>query len=261
VVNVVNYLPGAEPLFIDGNTTGCLILHGAGGGSAWDQKEFSDILHKKTGMSIWLPSLTGFGTRPEDLNGVTLEDWLSDAYSGLDRLLETCRQVFIVGHSMGGVLTLLTASERSEVSGVVTWAAPYAVQNRLLPLLPIISKIPLLKRAIPERHESLAPKWLREKGWVGYEWIPTSIGLIAHEALKRLRMALSNVTCPAFIIQGTADNGVSKDSAQRIFDGLGSERKEMYMVEGAPHAIMSDDQYKDDLFDRTIEFMQETATV
>jgi len=254
---MIDYLLGAEPLFIDGNASGCLILHGAGGGSAWDQKEFSDILHKQTGMTVWLPSLTGFGTQPEDLLEVTLEDWLSDAHSGLDRLLETCQQVFIVGHSMGGVLALLTASERSEVSGVVTWATPYAVKSRLLSLLPAINKIPLLRRAIPERHESLAPKWIRNQGWVGYEWIPTSIGLIAHEALKRLRKALSNVTCPAFIIQGTADDGVSRDSAKRIIDGLASDRKDMYIVEGAPHAIMSNDKYKDDLFARTIEFLQD----
>ncbi len=254
---MTDYLPGAEPLFIEGNTSGCLILHGAGGGSAWDQKEFSDILHKQTGMTVWLPSLTGFGTKPEDLLEVTLDDWLSDAYSGLDRLLETCQQVFIVGHSMGGVLALLVASERSEVNGVVTWAAPYAVKNRLLPLLPSINKIPLIRRAIPERHGSLAPKWLLEAGWVGYEWIPTSIGLIANDALKRLKKALTNVTCPVFIVQGTADDGVSGDSAKRIFEGLTSERKDMYMVEGAPHAIMSSDRYKDNLFTRTIEFLQD----
>jgi carboxylesterase len=254
---MTDYLPGAEPLFIDGSTTGCLLLHGAGGGSAWDQKEFASILHERTGMTIWLPSITGFGTKPEDLLDVTLDDWLADAHSGIDRLLEICERVFIVGHSAGGVLALITASDRNEINGLVTWAAPYSVQSRLLPLLPVINKVPLLKRAIPERHESLAPQWIREKGWVGYEWIPTSIGLIMHDALKRLKMSLKSVTCPALIIQGTVDNGVSRDSAQRIFENLGSEKKEMHMVEGAPHAIMSDDRYKDDLFARTIEFLND----
>ncbi len=251
-----DYIPGAEPLFIEGNTRGCLLLHGGGGGSAWDLKEFANILHEKTGMTVWLPSITGFGTKPEDLFDVTLDNWLADAHSGLNRLLLTCQQVFIVGHSAGGVLALLTASERNEVNGLVTWAAPYNIQSRLFGLLPTISRIPLLRRSIPERHESPAPSWLREKGWVGYEWIPTSIGLIMHDALKQLKRALKEVTCPALITQGTADSGVSKDSAQRIFDGLASERKEMYMVEGAPHPIMTDDRFKDDLFARTIEFLE-----
>ncbi len=253
---MTDYLPGAEPLFINGNTRGCLILHGAGGGCAWDQKEFSTILHERTGMTVWLPSLTGFGTKPEDLIGVTLEDWLADAHCGLDRLLETCKQVFIVGHSAGGVLALLTASERSEVRGIVTWAAAYGVQSRLLPLLPVLSKIPLLKRTIPERHESPAPKWLRDKGWVGYDWIPTRIGLAMLEAMKRLRKSLGCVTCPLLVIQGTEDGSVTKDSALRIFNGVSSDRKEMKMIEGAPHPIMTDDKYKDDLFNLTIDFLQ-----
>ena len=77
-----------------------------------------------------------------------------------------------------------------------------------------------------------------------------------HEALKRLKDALSSVTCPVLVIQGTADGSVSHDSAQRIFDGLASERKEIYMVEGAPHPIMTDERFKDDLFARTMEFLQ-----
>jgi carboxylesterase len=252
---VTDYLPGAEPLFITGGTTGCLLLHGGGGGTAWDLKEFANILHERTGMTVWLPSLSGFGTRPEDLYDITLEDWLADAHSGLGRLLESCTQTFIVGHSAGGVLTLLTASERKEVDGIVTWAAPYDIQNRLFSLLPIVSKIPLLRRAIPERHESPAPSWLREKGWVGYDWIPTNLGYIMHDALSRLKVALKDVVCPALIIQGTADGDISKDSAQKIFDGIASEKKEMYMIEGAPHPIMTDDRYKEDLFTHTIDFL------
>ena len=252
---MTDYLPGAEPLFIDGNIIGCLILHGGGGGSAWDQKEFASILHEQTGMTVWLPSLTGFGTKPEDLLGVTLDDWLSDAYSGLDRLLETCQKVFIVGHSAGGVLALLTASERDEVRGVVTWAAPYGIQHRLFPLLPVINRIPLLRRAVPEKHESPAPSWLRDRGWVGYDWIPTNVALVMHDALKRMKRSLSKVTCPVLIIQGTDDNSVSKDSAQRIYEHIVSEKKEMHMIEGAPHPIMTDEQFKDDLFARTIEFL------
>ena len=131
------------------------------------------------------------------------------------------------------------------------------MKSKLFLLLPGLSRVPLLRKAIPERHDSLAPKWIREKGWVGYEWIPTNIGLIMHEGLKRLKSSLGNVTCPALIIQGTRDDGVSPDSAQKIFENLGSERKEVYMYEGAPHAIMSHERYKDDLFARTIGFLND----
>jgi carboxylesterase len=220
-------------------------------------KEFARQLHEKIGMTVLLPSLTGFGTRPEDLIEVTLDTWLTDAQLGIKRLMETCKQLFILGHSAGGVLALLTASERKEIVGLVTWAAPYAVQTRLLSVLPVLTSIPLLRRVIPKKHESTAPEWLKEKGWVGYDWIPTSIGLVMHEGLKRMKKALNQVSCPALIIQGTADESITRDSAEKIIRGLGSERKELYLIEGAHHPMMNEDKYKGELFTRTIKFLQE----
>jgi carboxylesterase len=253
---LTDYIPGAEPLFVSGGITGCLLLHGGGGGTAWDLKEFADIIHSKTGMTIWLPSLTGYGTQPEDLYGITLDDWLSDAHRGLDRLLETCGRVFVVGHSMGGMLALLLASQRDEVGGVVTWAAPIAVQSRLLPLLPVFGRIPLLRRAIPDKAHSPAPDWLREKGWVGYDWIPTSIGLAVHDGMKRLKRALDGIQCPALIVQGSEDSAVSKDSADRIYAALSSERKEVLIIQGAHHPMMNEDKYKGELFESSIAFLE-----
>jgi carboxylesterase len=253
---MTDYLKGAEPLYIEGNASGCLLLHGAGGGTAWDLKEFAHLLHERTGIAIWLPSLAGFGTRPEDLLDVTLNDWLNDAETGLVRLLEHCERAFIVGHSAGGLLALLTAAKRRDVSGIVTWAAPYNVQTRLLSVLPTLSGIPLLRRAIPKTHKSTAPVWLKEQGWVGYDWIPTRIGLVMYDGLKRLKQSLADVNCPALIIQGTADGSVTTNSAEKIFQGISSVKKEILLIEGAHHPMMNEDKYKDELFTRTSEFLQ-----
>jgi hypothetical protein len=79
------YLEGAEPLFLEGGERGLLLLHGAGGGTAWDMKEFAAAAHRR-GWTVWLPSLPGFGTRPEELTDVTAEDWLDEARKGADLL-------------------------------------------------------------------------------------------------------------------------------------------------------------------------------
>ncbi|UCE09038.1 MAG: alpha/beta fold hydrolase [Candidatus Thorarchaeota archaeon] len=250
------YIHGAEPLFLHGDNSGCLLLHGGGGGTAWDLKEFAEVLHSRTGMTIWLPSLTGYGTKPEDLCGITLDDWLSDAHNGLDRLLETCERVYVVGHSMGGLLTLLLASQRDEVRGIVTWAAPIAVRSRLLPLLTIFNRIPLLRRAIPKKANRPTPEWLLKQGWIGYDWIPTSIGLAMHDGLRRLKRALDDITCPALIVQGSRDLDVSRDSAQRIHEALSSEVKEALIIQGAGHAMMNQDEYKNELFGSSITFIE-----
>jgi len=251
------FILGAEPLFIEGDKRGCLLLHGGGGGTTWDLKEFANILHAKSGMTVWLPALTGYGTKPEDLYDVTFDDWLSDAHRGIDKLLEQCEQVSAVGHSAGGLISLILAAERKEVNALATWAAPYGVQSRLLLLLPVINRIPLMKRAIPEKHPTGIPSWLLEQGWIGYDWIPPRVGLVVRDGMKRLKKSLGRITCPVLVIQGSRDDAVTEDSPRRIYDGVASGRKEIWIIEGAGHPMMNDERYKDDLFARTISFLSE----
>ncbi|MFX0013842.1 MAG: alpha/beta hydrolase [Promethearchaeota archaeon] len=251
------FLDGAESLYIKGSTTGCLLLHGAGGGTTWDLKDFAYTLNSKLGTSIWLPTLSGFGTDPQDLYNVTFSDWLHDAHEGINILQQKCEHIFVLGHSMGGILALLLASERKEINAIVTWAAALNVKSCMLSFLPIINKIPLIKRVIPEKFSSLVPETLKEQGWVGYDWIPTSIGFTVLEALRKVKQSLKNVTCPAFIIQGTMDELVSLNSARQIYESISSSKKELWYVEGAPHPIMNDDLFKVELYTRTINFLKE----
>ncbi len=254
----IQYLEGAEPLYIKGSNVGCLLLHGAGGGTAWDLKEFAYTMNKRMGSTIWLPTLTGFGTQPEDLFDVNLSDWMNDARKGLKKLQEECDHLLILGHSMGGLLTLLLAAESPDISAIVTWAAPFRVRSRLFPLLPLITKIPILKRVIPEKVPSGSSDLLRKLGWVGYDWIPSSIGFAAIEGLKAIKASIQNLTCPAFIIQGTKDEFISKNSAQEIYDSIRSDIKEIWLIHNATHALFNEEQYKEELFIRTITFFEKT---
>ncbi|MFX0182708.1 MAG: alpha/beta hydrolase [Candidatus Hodarchaeota archaeon] len=269
----IKYLDGADPLYIKGSKKGCLLLHGGGGGTAWDLKEFSKELYSTTGMTIWLPALKGFGTKPEDLYNIKFSDWMTDTRNALKKLHQDCESVFVVGHSLGGLLTLLLAAENEKINGIVTWAAPFGVQasfhtflpiigkipilrNHLLTLIPIFIKLPILNRLIPKKIPSSAPNTAKKKGWVGYEWIPPSIGIGLQEGLKRLKKSIHEVKCPAFIIQGTEDEMVSNDSSNKIYHQISSSKKELWIVDGAGHAIMNDDNYKDELFARTIKFIE-----
>jgi len=210
----------------------------------------------KTVMTVWLPTLKGFGTKPEDLYTITFADWIADARKGVRRLQQECDHIFVVGHSIGGLLALIIASERKEIDAIVTWAAPIGLQNRLLPLLPILSRIPILRRGIPERVLSPAPEELKEQGWVGYDWIPSSIGFAVLDGLKQLKKSLSKVTCPTFLIQGSIDEEVSNDSASKIYERIGANVKNVWLVEGAGHPIMNEREHKEELFARTIAFLE-----
>ena len=82
------------------------------------------------------------------------------------------------------------------------------------------------------------------------------MGLIAIEGMKRMRKALKNVMCPALLVQGSVDQSISKNSASRIYNMISSENKEIWIIEGADHPIMNELEYKDELFARTISFLE-----
>ena len=116
-------------------------------------------------------------------------------------------------------------------------------------------KIPLLNRVVPEKFPSPAPEELKKQGWVGYDWIPSSLGLTIIDGLKLLKQSLQKVSCPAFIIQGTEDEMVAAYSAQKIYDTIHSNIKEIWLVENATHPIMNEKPYNKELFIRTIAFL------
>ncbi len=252
----VEYLKGAEPLYLKGSDVGCLLLHGAGGGTAWDLKEFAGLLNQRLGLTVWLPTLKGFGTRPEDLLGITLDEWIADAKSGVDKLRQDCRIVVIVGHSVGGLLALLLAAEDRDVHALVVWSTPLRILDRRLPLLPFIGRIPLLRRIIPERIPAVVPEEIRQQGWVGYDWIPSDVAFALTDGIKRAKRALSSVKCPIAIMQGARDSVVSSDSPRMIHDNVASRVKELWFIEEADHPMMNEQGHKDELFSRSLSFIE-----
>lgn len=73
-------------------------------------------------------------------------------------------------------------------------------------------KIPIIRRLIPEKFPSPTPEELKKQGWVGYDWIPSSIGFAFIDKLKLLKQSFQKVSCPVFIVQGTEDEMVANYS-------------------------------------------------
>jgi esterase/lipase len=100
------------------------------------------------------------------------------------------------------------------------------------------------------------PEWVLQQGWVGYDWIPVQLGLAVYESVKRLKNALGKVQCPALVVQGSRDKMVAEDAARRLYQGIASVKKQLWIVSGANHLLMNDSRRKGKLFARTIAFLE-----
>ena len=224
-------IPTAEPFFFPGSRIGCLLVHGFTGAPK-EMRWMGEYLNKQ-GYTVLGVRLAGHATRVEDMMRMHWQDWLASVEDGYCLLNGCVDQVFIIGLSMGGILSLLFSSQRP-VSGVVAMSTPYALpDDPRLPFLKILSGIvPKVKKGLPDWHNPDAAK-----DHVDYPYHPTRGIVQLRDLLSEMRKALPSVRVPALIIHSREDGGVPPHNAEQIFAAIGSPDKQLFWVENSGHVI------------------------
>jgi carboxylesterase len=105
-------IPTAEPFFFSGKDanakTGCLVTHGFTG-TPKEMRWLGEYLNGQ-GYTVCGIRLNGHATKPEDMIRSRWQDWLLSVEDGFNLLRSCTYQVFLLGLSMGGVLSLTAAA-------------------------------------------------------------------------------------------------------------------------------------------------------
>jgi len=251
IQNPDNVLPGAEGFFLKGSDTGVMMIHGGGGGTTADMREFSQYIHEATGFSVFVPLLPGYGTVKEDLLNIQVEDWLSAVKNWFLEFKNEMKKTFVLGHSMGGVLALFLGSEFvKDISGIVSISAPVKFKGLL------IKFVPVFKYLLKYIRQNDLEEWARvtDGVWTGYEYIPLSIVGKFKKLVKLNSAQLNKITAPILIIQGTRDDFITKQSPTQIFEKVRSTDKTLKWFD-SDHAILFS-SIKTDMFASVIEFLK-----
>lgn len=239
------------PFFIKGNNEiGILLLHG------WTSPpdELLPLANylNSFGYTVSAPLLTGHGTKPEDLKGVTWHDWLHDSRKALEELKKYADKIFVGGISMGGNLAMFL-SEDKNVSGIIAMgpSVKYKLHN--------LAKLSIFFMGLTKTYrKKYYPPWTRKK--MGkrkvYPYYPIESAKTVVELAEETRRFLPRIEKPIFIMQSTADHMVSKKSPKIIFDGVKSKMKEIYWVEGVYHVFVQERK----VWERIGEFIEKTVS-
>jgi carboxylesterase len=224
-------IPTAEPFLFPGNQIGCLLIHGFTGAPK-EMRWMGEYLGAK-GYTVLGVRLAGHATRPDDMQRMHWEDWLTSVEDSYCLLKGCVNQIFIMGLSMGGILSLLFASQHP-VAGVVAMSTPYALPNDpRLPYIRLISMlIPKMGKGPSDWHNQEA-----EKDHVDYPYIPTRAIVQLRDLLVEMRAALPKVKAPVLLIHSKQDTGVAPHNAELILASLGSPNKQLFWVENSGHVI------------------------
>jgi carboxylesterase len=229
---------------------GVLLVHGLNGDRS-DMAELEAVLQEHG----WLTNnmlLPGHGSKVRDLMAVGWDDWAAAVRKELVAMKARCDRVFVVGHSLGGALSLhVTAHE--EVDGIVVMCAPlflhpltrYGVRfvKYITPLLPTL------------REDVRDPEARRRHPREVYRWTPMWPVESMMRFLPQLRIELSHITTPALIMTALHDHVVPARDGREIYRLLGSQEKHLVTFHRSYHVIMKDHD-REEVFARTVAFIE-----
>ena len=227
-------IPTAEPFFFPGDSAGILLVHGFTG-TPKEMRTMGEYFAAQghTVLGIRLP---GHATRPDDLPRMRWVDWLHAVEDGYHFLHSAGRRVFIMGLSMGGILTL-TAAARLPAAGVVAMSTPYSLSAD-----PRLSYIEYLSWIIP--HMPKGPSDWHDQAMleehVDYPDYPTRSLAEVRDLLEVMRQGLHQIQAPVLLVHSRLDAGVPPENMLRIYEHLGSTDKSMLWLEQSGHVVTRD---------------------
>ncbi|XP_043934479.1 monoglyceride lipase isoform X2 [Protopterus annectens] len=159
--------------------------------------------------------------------------------------------VFLLGHSMGGAIAILTACERpTEFAGVML-IAPMVVMNpeAASPFKVCLAKI--LNRVLPNLSMgSIQSTWISrdEKEVENYDKDPlvchdgmkVSFGIQLLNAVSWIEQALPDIAWPFLVMHGDADKLCDIRGSHLMYEKAQSRDKTLKIYEGAYHALHKD---------------------
>ncbi|MBI1396345.1 MAG: alpha/beta fold hydrolase [Betaproteobacteria bacterium] len=234
-------------------SVGVLLAHGFLASPA-EMRAFGETLSQR-GFTTLGVRLKGHGTSPWDLRERTWQDWLASVRRGYEILSPLVDHVCLVGFSTGGSLCLHLASDRPEkLAGVAALAAPMRFRNRNMVFVPLVHGTNRLVKVVREHGLLAFRPNPSEHPHLNYVHMPIKALYELGRLVESVRKRLSQVACPALILQGDQDPVVDPESATLIYRAIGSPDKWLRILPSRHHGILYDNA--GDTWNETLGFVE-----
>lgn len=242
-------IEGAEPFFLQGNSTGILLIHGFTGSPA-ELTLMGNFLNR-AGFTVLGVRLAGHGTSERDIIRTTKYDWFDSVLDGYAILKNVCEKIFVAGHSMGGLLSLKLAS-MYKVEKIVTLAAPIFIS-----LETDITNLPPRERC-GENYVIRPRRNLKDVPSAANKVYRKTPLINVHELLDlivEIKNILPKITSPILIMHGEEDHTAQPKSSEYIEKNIGSKISRRIMIPESGHLLPLIEK-RDFVFQETLNFFQ-----
>jgi alpha-beta hydrolase superfamily lysophospholipase len=229
-----------------------LVEHGWGDYAQRYVKQFSQLIPHllERGISVYAIDMWGNGRSPGTRGATDVGNAVEDHLAARRRLQEQPLPVFVLGHSVGGLVTatsilrdqsglrgmiLVAPALKWNVSGALRFVA--RMGGFLLPTfsVPAPPGDPAHQSRDSRFHERLANDPLYHAGKI--TWVTAGSGsTTSHANWKRYQ----DVTVPVLVVSGTDDRVTEPSGLREFVDAVRSEDKTLSLVDGGRHSLLDD---------------------
>ncbi len=238
-----------QPFAFDRGPIGCVLLHGFTAAPK-EMRPLGDYLAARD-YTVRGVRYAGHGTSPQDLAHTTWRDWVASAEAALAELRGRCTQVWSIGLSLGGLISLHLA-ERRLVDGVCAIAPAIFPPDRRMAVARFLTPfMRYTRKDLADLHDPIA---LAEHA--DYDLFPTRAVAELNALMRHTRRRLTRIETPLLLVFARHDRVVSLDALNYIWPRVTSSDKQQVILERGGH-IVTEDYDKEIAFAAIEQFLQQ----
>lgn len=250
-------MKGGEPIYLQGKGEGAvLLIHGFIATPA-DFGQLPQLLNDE-GWTVYAPLLPGHGTDPRDFSKTTPDELVEFTKNAYLDLKKKHNKVIVMGHSMGGALSVITAADL-DVDLLVLLAPYFKIAHQWYYLLPTETLHKIAAPFIPYVYRPTMFKQLNKKASfpyiIDYDYVSLKGAKTAMEIGKRARNVASKINIPVLFIHSKNDKVTDYSATQRVASQLNQKTTRFVTLHKSNHIILWD--YEAELVETAIlEFLE-----
>ena len=220
-----------------------LIIHGFGGGT-YDEEFLANRLELIRNFDVFTFTLPGHDGVFK--SGMKEDEWVKSTDEMMEFLIKNnYRSIYVIGHSMGGVLAARLASKYREVKKLVLLAAAFRYLEFKDDSVDIVKSLKKTPDLVKDYKEDFISRLVKMPPNAIKEFMST---------VKDNESVLKSINVPTFIVQGTKDDLVPLSTMDFIYNEISSNDKSVLVLEGVTHDIFKSDK-KLEVTDEIIKFL------
>tara|TARA_B100000131_G_C17940645_1_gene542157 strand:- start:75 stop:830 length:756 start_codon:yes stop_codon:yes gene_type:complete len=231
---------------------GVYIVHGFSS-TTFEVKELAEFLGKE-GYHTIAKNLPGHGLTAEDCNRMKYNDWFYHIKEDLAKLSSESEKLYIIGGSMGAVLSLY-ASSIFPLNGCIVGGTVLKFKNPFT--VNIINRFLCRFVKIREKKKQASRELRNSIKFYGYKQYP----LLALNEFRKMNKIviknLSKIKCPTLIIHSNNDRLSLKNNVDLVYNNISSQKKEKIYVENAHHNLFDENPDQKKIFNNILKFLHE----